>query len=45
MDQLDIRLFGSMQLMRDDVELTNFGSNKVRALFRSTIRAFPAESP
>ena len=32
MDQLEIRLFGSMQLMRGDLPLTNFGSNKVRAL-------------
>ncbi|HEY9122266.1 MAG TPA: AAA family ATPase, partial [Brevefilum sp.] len=33
MNQLDVRLFGSMQLKRGDQPLTNFGSNKVRALF------------
>jgi len=33
MDQLDIRLFGSLQLKRGELSLTNFGSNKVRALF------------
>ncbi|MDT8382389.1 MAG: BTAD domain-containing putative transcriptional regulator [Brevefilum sp.] len=33
MNQLNVRLFGSMQLMRGDQPLSNFGSNKVRALF------------
>jgi len=33
MNQLNVRLLGSMQLMRGDQPLTNFGSNKVRALF------------
>jgi len=33
MNQLNVRLFGSMQLLRGDQPLTNFGSNKVRALF------------
>jgi DNA-binding SARP family transcriptional activator len=32
MEQLDIRLFGSIQVMRGDLQLTNFGSIKVRAL-------------
>jgi len=32
MDRLEIRLLGSMQLMRGELSLTNFGSNKVRAL-------------
>lgn len=32
MDQLDIRLFGSMQLLRGELPLTEFESNKVRAL-------------
>jgi DNA-binding SARP family transcriptional activator len=33
MEQLDIRLLGSMQLLRGDRPLTNFASDKVRALF------------
>ena len=32
MEKLEIRLFGSMKLMRGEAALTNFGSNKVRAL-------------
>jgi len=33
MEQLVIHFFGSMQLKRGECPLTNFGSNKVRALF------------
>jgi DNA-binding SARP family transcriptional activator len=33
MEKLEVSLFGAMQVMRGENPLTNFGSNKVRALF------------